>query len=290
VPVGSDQPSGTIPVLLKKGLRGKPEGSVVGAGREPRSSLEPVMFDVIERLKSEWTDKYVVVSSPAPELARFSRTTGVVKTVNMNGRCLVEFDQFNNTGWYDIDPACLTIVAKPEPKPAAAKETKAPPAAKAPAAPKPAAPKPAAADKPAAKPAAAGKPSTADILAAARAKAAGGATPAAAAKPAGGKPSTADILAAARAKGGAPAAKPAGDEGAKADPGTKPSTAEILARARAAKAATPPAPEAAEEPIESVAAAPVAKPAATAKPAAGGALPTTTAEKLAWCRAHDAQG
>ena len=137
------------------------------------------MFDVIERLKSEWTDKYVVVSSPAPELARFSRTTGVVKTVNMNGRCLVEFDQFNNTGWYDIDPACLTIVAKPEPKPAAAKETKAPPAAKA-----PAAPKPAAADKPAAKPAAAGKPSTADILAAARAKAAGGAAPAAAAKPA----------------------------------------------------------------------------------------------------------
>jgi hypothetical protein len=285
VPVGSDHPSGTIPVLLEKGLRGKPEGSVVGAGRKPRSSLEPVMFDVIERLKSEWTDKYVVVSSPAPELARFSRTTGVVKTVNMNGRCLVEFDQFNNTGWYDIDPACLTIVAKPEPKPAAAKESKAPPAAKA-----PAAPKPAAADKPAAKPAAAGKPSTADILAAARAKAAGGSAPAATAKPAGGKPSTADILAAARAKAGAPAAKPAGDEGAKADPGTKPSTAEILARARAAKAATPPAPEAVVEPIESVAAAPVAKPAATAKPAAGGALPTTTAEKLAWCRAHDAQG
>ena len=277
--------SGIREGALARALRGEPEGSVDGAGREPRSSLEPVMFDVIERLKSEWTDKYVVVSSPAPELARFSRTTGVVKTVNMNGRCLVEFDQFNNTGWYDIDPACLTIVAKPEPKPAAAKETKAPPAAKA-----PAAPKPAAADKPAAKPAAAGKPSTADILAAARAKAAGGAAPAAAAKPAGGKPSTADILAAARAKGGAPAAKPAGDEGAKADPGTKPSTAEILARARAAKAATPPAPEAAEEPSESVAAAPVAKPAATAKPAAGGALPTTTAEKLAWCRAHDAQG
>ena len=146
------------------------------------------MFDVIERLKSEWTDKYVVVSSPAPELARFSRTTGVVKTVNMNGRCLVEFDQFNNTGWYDIDPACLTIVAKPEPKPAAAKETKAPPAAKA-----PAAPKPAAADKPAAKPAAAGKPSTADILAAARAKAT----------------AAAHARAAARTRTGAPLAAPA---------------------------------------------------------------------------------
>ena len=182
------------------------------------------MFDVIERLKSEWTDKYVVVSSPAPELARFSRTTGIVRTVNMNGRCLVEFDQFNNTGWYDIDPACLKIVPKPEPKPAESKEQKAAPAAKA-----PAAPKLAGAEKPAAKPAAAGKPSTADILAAARAKAAGGAAPAATAKPAAaGKPTTADILAAATAvracalqaaraaRGGDPAALPARLEGARA--------------------------------------------------------------------------
>jgi hypothetical protein len=76
------------------------------------------MFDVIERLKSEWTDKYVVINSSAPELARFARATGTVKTVNMNGRCLVEFDQFNNTGWYDIDPAALKIVTEPLPKPA----------------------------------------------------------------------------------------------------------------------------------------------------------------------------
>jgi hypothetical protein len=27
-----------------------------------------------------------------------------------------------------------------------------------------------------------------------------------------------------------------------------------------------------------------------AKPAAGGGLPTTTADKIAWCRAHDAKG
>ena len=58
------------------------------------------MFDVIERLKAEWTDKYVVIDSPAPELSRFARATGQVKTVNMNGRCLVEFDQYNNTTWY----------------------------------------------------------------------------------------------------------------------------------------------------------------------------------------------
>lgn len=197
------------------------------------------MFDVIERLKSQWTDKYVVIDSPAPELARFARTTGLVKTVNMNGRCLVEFDQFNNIGWYDIDPAALKIVPKPVPKPAEPKEKAA---------------KPAAAAKPSpAKPAADKKPSTADILAAARGKAA-------AAKPAEAKPVAGKL-----------------------------STAEILAKARAAKAAAaPPAeePVEAEEPVAE--AAPPAKKAA--KPAAGGSLPTTTADKIAWCRAHDAKG
>ncbi|MFM8292628.1 MAG: hypothetical protein ACKONH_03330 [Planctomycetia bacterium] len=205
------------------------------------------MFDVIERLKAEWTDKYVVVDSPAPELARFARTTGLVRTVNMNGRCLVEFDQFNNTGWYDIDPAALKIVPKPLPKPAEPKE-KAKPAAKETA-----------------------KPAAAKAAAAAGAK----------------KPSTADILAAARAKGGgAPAAKPAA--------GGKLSTAEILARARgatAAPAAEPVAaetePVAAEETPAQQSAAPVPSKPAKAAP---GSLPTTTAEKIAWCRQHDAKG
>ena len=143
------------------------------------------MFEVIERLKAEWTDKFVVIDSPAPELARFAATTGIVKTVNMNGRCLVEFDQFNNIGWYDIDPAYLKVVPKPLPKPAAESKPKPAKAAAAKEAPAKVAPKPATG----------GKPSTADILAAARGKAGG----AAAAKPAG-KLSTADILAAARAK------------------------------------------------------------------------------------------
>jgi len=202
------------------------------------------MFDVIERLKAEWTDKWVVIDSPAPELARFARATGKVKTVNMNGRCLVEFDQFNNIGWYDIDPSALKIVSQPLPKPEPPK----------------AAPK----DKPA-KPAAP-----------AAAKPAAGA-----AKPAGGaKPSTADILAAARGKAATPAA------------GGKPSTAEILARARGAKAAPVEPPAAADEPAAEAApaepAAAAVKPAA--KKAAAGALPTTTADKIAWCRAHDAKG
>ncbi|NBV47162.1 MAG: hypothetical protein EBR86_16380, partial [Planctomycetia bacterium] len=110
------------------------------------------MFARIERLKSEWTDRYVVVDGAVPELARFAAATGQVKTVNMNGRCLVEFDQFNNIGWYDIDPSCLKVVPKPEPKPAAADSSAPPAAAKAPG----------------------GRPSTADILAAARAKGSAG--------------------------------------------------------------------------------------------------------------------
>lgn len=206
------------------------------------------MFDVIERLKSEWTDRYVVVETAVPELARFGQATGLVRTVNMNGRCLVEFDQFNNTAWYDIDPSYLTIVPKPEPKPAGEKPAKAAPA-------KPAAKK---AD-PAAKPS--GKPSTADILAAARGKKA--AAKPAAAKPAGGKPSTADILAMARGKAAA---------------------AKATAPAEPPPAAEPAAPEPAVEPEAP------AEPPAAAPAAAAGPLPTTTSEKIAWCRAHDGNG
>ena len=250
------------------------------------------MFDVIERLKSEWTDKYVVVKSPAPELARFGRSTGLVRTVNMNGRCLVEFDQFNNVGWYDIDPSCLEVVPKPEPKPEGEKAASKT-AAKAPAKP--------AAEAAKAAPAtggATGKPSTADILAAARAKGGGAA---AAPKPAAGaKPSTAEILAAARAKGGAAATPPAQPA---ATPAAKPSTAEILARARAGKAAAVPASDTAdpaETPTQEasvdadtpVASKPASSPPVGGKPAAAakGPLPTSTADKIAWCRAHDAKG
>ena len=244
------------------------------------------MFALIERLKSEWSDRYVVVDASVPELARFASATGLVKTVNMNGRCLVEFDQFNNVGWYDIDPSCLKIVPKPEPKPA---ESKAPKAAAPKAAAKPVADKPAAAT--AAKPAAAkpsgARPSTADILAAARTKAAGNAPtpstpPAGAVKtPPAGKLSTAEILARARAAkaGGAPAepADAAGEGRSSAE-----------ARARDAVVADDAAPDTAPEtapPQEGG----TASPAKTAKSAASGPLPSTTAEKIAWCRSRDAQ-
>src|SRR3954470_16250983 len=122
--------------------------------------------DQIEQMKSQYTDKYVVVDGKQPELARFRDLVGRVKTVNMNGRALVEFDDYHlNVGWFDIAPEYLKVVDKPPPKAPKVEAKKAAPKAA------PAAKKPAAA--PAAAPAGAaantGKPSVADILAAARA-------------------------------------------------------------------------------------------------------------------------
>lgn len=197
------------------------------------------MFDVIERLKAEWTDKYVVIDSPAPELSRFAKTTGTVRAVNMNGRCLVEFDQFNNIAWYDIDPSHLKVVTEPLPKPEKQAKAKAAPAAKT----------------------SSSKASSPQ------------------------KKSTADILAAARGGGLKSAAKPSG----------KLSTADILAKARGAK--TPPPPAVADPtPDESALEETIASDETTeqdespqAKESPVGELPTTTAEKIAWCRQHDAQ-
>jgi hypothetical protein len=238
------------------------------------------MFEAVEKLKQQYTDQFVVVEGNRPELARFDGYTGQVKTVNMSGRALVQFDAWNNIAWYDIDTSYLRIVPKPEP----GAEGK-----KAEAAHKPA-PKAAVNKKedvigekpaggaPGAKPG--GKMSTADILAAARAKAAAApaASPAAksAAKPAAAKP------AAAPAKATAPA------------PGKKMSTADILAMARAnkgapaAEAPQPVAEAATEEPVETA-------PAPSAPAAAGegarysGPIPTTTAERIALCRQLDAK-
>ncbi len=194
------------------------------------------MFDVIERLKAEWTDKYVVIDSPAPELSRFAKTTGTVRTVNMKGRCLVEFEQFNNMAWYDIDPSHLKVVKEPLPKPEKQAKAKPTPAAKT------SSPKVSSTQK----------KSTADILAAARG---GGSKPA-------GKLSTADILAKAR---GTQATPPPSD--ADPEPDQPPLPEEAIA--------TNETPEQNESP--------------QTKKSSSGELPTTTAEKVAWCRQHDAQ-
>jgi hypothetical protein len=72
----------------------------------------------IEQLKRQFTDQYVVVDPACPELARFGQMTGQIKTINMNGRALVQFEGENNRGWYDIDLDFLKVVEKPPPEPA----------------------------------------------------------------------------------------------------------------------------------------------------------------------------
>jgi hypothetical protein len=153
----------------------------------------------------------------------------------------VEFDQFNNIGWYDIDPSHLRVVTEPLPKPEKIAVTKTAPAAKV----------------SSAKTAPAKKQSTADILAAARG---GGSKPAA--KPTG-KLSVAEILAKARGSSPQPTAEP---------------TAEP----------TPDQEELTENPIVSEETT-VETESLPDKGASAGSLPTTTAEKIAWCRQHDAQ-
>jgi hypothetical protein len=51
-----------------------------------------MQFERIEKLKEQYTDQYVAVDASRPELARFKGVVGQVKTVNCNGRALVEFD------------------------------------------------------------------------------------------------------------------------------------------------------------------------------------------------------
>ena len=72
--------------------------------------------DQIETLRRQFTDKYVVVDESRPELRRFRGATGLIKTVNMNGRALVQFDLYNDTGWHDIAIECLRVVDAPPPK------------------------------------------------------------------------------------------------------------------------------------------------------------------------------
>ena len=141
-----------------------------------------MVFEHIENLKRIYTDQLVVVDDSRTELGRFQGLTGTVKTVNMSGRALVEFDGYNNIGWYDIDVDFLKLVDEPvhetetvsTPVPPA--EAATPAAEPATEAATPTAETPA--EKPAPAKADAGNMSVADMLAAARASATGEEAPA----------------------------------------------------------------------------------------------------------------
>ena len=208
------------------------------------------MYEQIEALKQAWTNRYVAVDADRPELRRFEGLTGTVKTVNMNGRALVQFDGHANIGWYDIELPFLTPLDAPLPKLSAEdKKAKAGGAATAGAA-KPAAKvggtAAATGSKPAAKPSGA-RPSVADMLKMAREQGAikGGSSP---------TPVSANVAETAASATEAPVAKA---------PAAKPVPAKAAAEKSEAKGAKalPPMPAA-----------------------------NDTAAKLAWCRAVDGKG
>jgi len=175
-----------------------------------------------QQIQRRLTDKYVVVREGIPELRRFEGLTGSVKTVNMSGRALVQFDGPVDIGWYDIDPACLKIVDQPRPQAPSGHAAKSEPKAQgAPAtAPQSAAPKPSAGKSPL------------DLI---RAQSAGGAGSGATASPAGAKPSPLDLI---RKSG---SAKPGAE--AAASPPAAPAPATTQPPAAPAPAQTPsPAP------------------------------------------------
>ena len=141
-----------------------------------------MVFEHIENLKRIYTDQLVIVDDNRPELGRFQGLTGTVRTVNMSGRALVEFDGHNNIGWYDIDVDFLKLVDEPVHETETVSTPVPPAETPAPAAEAPAAETAAAEEKaaPAAPAADAGSMSVEDMLAAARASAAGESAPAAA--------------------------------------------------------------------------------------------------------------
>ena len=86
-----------------------------------------------EALKAYWTGRAVAVREPTGMRARFAGRVGRVRTVNMNGRCLVQFTGDDET-WYDLDPRELVETEAPAEKtpppvrPAVGEEPKGEPA------------------------------------------------------------------------------------------------------------------------------------------------------------------
>ena len=140
-----------------------------------------MVFEHIENLKRIYTDQLVIVDDNRTELGRFQGMTGTVKTVNMSGRALVEFDGYNNIGWYDIDVDFLKLVDEPVHETETVSTPVPPTEAATPAAEAPVETTTSTVETPAEKPAPAkadaGNMSVADMLASARASAAGEETP-----------------------------------------------------------------------------------------------------------------
>jgi hypothetical protein len=82
-------------------------------------------FETVEKLKREYTDKWVIVDPNTAELKRFVGLSGHIKTINMSGRALVQFDGPVDISWYDIDLSYLKLIDAPLPKKVAGKHAEA---------------------------------------------------------------------------------------------------------------------------------------------------------------------
>ena len=67
----------------------------------------------IEKLRQEYAGQTVMIDSDRPELARLKNILGQVRTVNFNGRALVEFDGPDRT-WHDLELDYLKVIDKSE--------------------------------------------------------------------------------------------------------------------------------------------------------------------------------
>ena len=70
----------------------------------------------IETLRQQYTGRQVRAAAGRADLARFAGLPGRVKTVNFNGRALVQFEGPDLT-WYDLDLDDLKVIEPAETKP-----------------------------------------------------------------------------------------------------------------------------------------------------------------------------
>ena len=70
----------------------------------------------IETLRQQYTGHQVRAAAGRVDLARFAGLLGRVKTVNFNGRALVQFEG-PNSAWYDLDLDHLKVIEPTEAKP-----------------------------------------------------------------------------------------------------------------------------------------------------------------------------
>ncbi len=84
-----------------------------------------MLSDRIEKLKREYTGQRVVIDTQRPDMAQFDHRQGLVRTVNFNGRALVQFDG-SDRGAYDVELDYVKVIDEPKPEPAESKPKQVP--------------------------------------------------------------------------------------------------------------------------------------------------------------------